>query len=229
MNRVVEPEILDDLKPDDPRAIRARRDLQRINWWMGNARLIARSLQKTFTQRPPVRIVEIGTGDGTHLLRVAEKLPWASQPLELTLIDREPAIEKGTLEQYAKLGWHVQVIASDVFEWLKTNQPSDCIIANLFLHHFSEEQLRFIFSQAAAQTRCFIGCEPLRANRVFWTCRLMPLIGIGEVALNDAYISTRAGFCDQELSRLWPDNKEWILHEGVAGMGSHLFVAKKCE
>lgn len=227
MNRVVEPEILDQLKPEDPRAIRARRDLRRINWWMNNAGLIARSLQANFPQTPPERLVEIGTGDGAHLLKVAEKLSWTNHPVKLTLVDREPAVQKITLEKYEALGWQAQLLTSDLFEWLTTNQMSDCIIANLFIHHFTEDQLRLIFARAAEQTRCFIACEPLRSKRVLLTCRLMPLIGIGEVALNDAFVSTRAGFRNRELSRLWPENKGWKLSEGSAGLGSHLFVARK--
>ena len=42
--RVLEPEWLDELPPQDPRAVRSRADLRRVNWLMGNARLIARVL-----------------------------------------------------------------------------------------------------------------------------------------------------------------------------------------
>lgn len=227
MNRVVDPEILDQLKPQDPRAIRARRDLQRINWWMSNPRLIARSLLQAFPGMPPKRIVEIGTGDATNFLQVAEKLPWKNRPVELTLVDREPAVQSATLESFKRLGWSVQLITSDLFAWLEKEQPSDCMVANLFLHHFTEGQLRMLFSGAAKQTRCFVACEPLRSQRVLLTCRLMPLIGIGEVALNDAFVSTRAGFRDRELSRMWPANDGWKIQEGNAGLGSHLFVARK--
>ena len=35
--RIIEPELLDTLVPDDPRAQRARRDLQRVNFVMVQA------------------------------------------------------------------------------------------------------------------------------------------------------------------------------------------------
>ncbi len=227
MNRVVEPEILDELKPSDPRAIRARRDLRRINHWMGNARYIARSLRTAFPTEPPKRLVEIGTGDGTLLLRVAAKLGWPGQSIELKLIDREPALDQTTLAEYAKLGWKVEVIAADVFDWIKRGETSDCIIANLFLHHFSEEQLRMLLREAAQQTHCVIACEPPRSKQALLGCRLMPLIGIGEVALYDAAVSIRAGFRDRELSRIWPEIAGWTLREGSTGVFSHLFVARR--
>src|SRR5437879_2754268 len=44
MQRCVEPEWLDELPPNDPRAKGSRRDLQRIHSWMGNVGIMARLL-----------------------------------------------------------------------------------------------------------------------------------------------------------------------------------------
>lgn len=227
MNRVVEPEILDELKPSDPRAVRARRDLQRINWWMGNARIIARAMQRTFPVNPPSRIIEMGTGDGSLLLRVASRLPRATSAMEVTLVDREPAVQASTLEAYRKLGWRVHVVTADIFEFLEAAEPTDVIIANLFLHHFLPNQLQSLFENAARCTQTLIACEPPRSRYALMSCRLMPLIGIGEVALYDAAVSIRAGFRDQELSALWPRAGGWAFEEGSSGPFSHLFVARK--
>ena len=46
MNRIVEPELLDTLSPADPRAIRSRRDLRRVNAWMRNPVIMADALEK---------------------------------------------------------------------------------------------------------------------------------------------------------------------------------------
>src|SRR5665213_1028567 len=46
MKRIVEPELLDALPPDDPSAIRSRQDLRRVNAWMRNHELRARALKK---------------------------------------------------------------------------------------------------------------------------------------------------------------------------------------
>ena len=45
MDRRVEPEFLDQLPAEDSRAIRSRRDLQRVNAWMGNVGTMARALR----------------------------------------------------------------------------------------------------------------------------------------------------------------------------------------
>lgn len=228
MNRVVEPEILDELMPDDPRAIRARRDLRRINYWMGNARLIARTLKDLFPN-PPQRIVELGAGDGSLMLEVARRLPWNGAPVEFLWVDRRPPVTPATVIEYDQLNWRVKVVMADVFDWITDCKQSDVIITNLFLHHFQPDQLRQLFRHAAEKTDCFIACEPPRSRQALLSCRLMPLIGIGEVALNDAYISIRAGFRDNELSQLWPDTGNWTIREGKAGLFNHLFTCVRKE
>ena len=45
MQRRVEPELLDELSANDPFAIQSRGDLQRVNAFMGNPRIMARALQ----------------------------------------------------------------------------------------------------------------------------------------------------------------------------------------
>ena len=51
MKRIIEPELLDTLPPDDPRAVRSRRDLRRVNAWMRNHAIMARALQTAWTTR----------------------------------------------------------------------------------------------------------------------------------------------------------------------------------
>src|SRR5260370_30188321 len=41
--RSLEPEWLDELEPEDPRALRSRRDLLRVNLWMLNCRTVGRA------------------------------------------------------------------------------------------------------------------------------------------------------------------------------------------
>ena len=44
--RVLEPETLDHLAPDDPVAQRSRRDLRRVNAFMGARRILARAMAR---------------------------------------------------------------------------------------------------------------------------------------------------------------------------------------
>jgi hypothetical protein len=227
MKRTVEPELLDALPPDDRRAIRARRDLQRVNAWMGHARVLSRALAGAFKGTPPRTIVELGAGDGTLLLRVAQAMAPRWGPLQVVLVDRQRLITPRTKEAFEALSWSVDSLEMDVFDWLgrPRAEPSGVIIASLFLHHFTENDLRRLLQQAANQTRLLVACEPRRRSLSLRAAGLLWFIGCGEVAVHDARISVRAGFLDHELSDLWPADDRWQLVERQAGTFTHCFMA----
>jgi len=233
MDRRVEPEFLDELPATDPRAIQSRRDLQCLNAWMGNTQIMARALRSGFPHGPPQRLVELGAGDATFLLRVAERQGPHWRGTTALLVDRKQIVTSETLGAFEKLGWQVEFIAADVFEWLQESAAQNCdaVIANLFLHHFSEPQLSILLPRVARQTRVFVAVEPRRWNWSLRFCRLLWLIRCNEITRHDAVVSIRAGFADNELSKLWSaltathSNGNWSLQERPANFSSHLFIA----
>ena len=232
MTREVLPERLDALPPDDPLALGSRRDLARINSLMGNARLIARLLEpegpSPSTPLPSEgegrRILEIGAGDGAFMLRVARRLGAG----HAVLLDRQDAPSPATVAGFERLGWTVEAVREDVFDLLSRVdlQPFDAIVANLFLHHFEDDRLRWLLCLVAENTGLFVACEPERSAAGLLGCRLMPLIGCNEVTLHDARVSVRAGFRGREMSALWPSGG-WELTERAARPFSHLFRAER--
>ena len=226
MERIVRPEILDELSADDPRAVQSRRDLRKINAFMGHAAMVAHELRAGAAGAR--RIVELGAGDGTLLLRVATRLGRSTEGVQATLVDRRPSITGQTRESFKELGWTVDEAACDVFEWLQRPgiATADAAIANLFLHHFEDAPLASLLDGLAKRTRLFIACEPRRSRAGLAGVSLMPLIGCNAVTLHDGDISVRAGFRDRELSRLWPAAQGWHLDERRAGLFTHLFVAR---
>lgn len=225
LQRTLEPEWLDDLPGDDPRAVRSRRDLRLMNRVMGHAGIIGRTLRSRMASTA-VAITELGAGDGTLLMRIAEKAHW-NGGADIVLVDRQPVVSAATGERYRKLDCRVSVDAHDVFEWLaRGSQVYDAIVANLFLHHFDDEQLARLFSLAAPRTKLFVGCEPRRARLPLAGSHMLGLIGCNDVTRHDAVLSVRAGFSGGELSALWPKG-DWALEERRAGLFSHLFVASR--
>jgi hypothetical protein len=224
---VVQPEWLDALPAADPKAVGARGDLQRLNRLMGHAAILRHQLARTFAERPPRCVVELGAGDGTFLLRVAESLPPQWTPVQATLVDRTRTAERTTLERFNTLGWRVDVVEADVFEWLSAARgaPADVMIANLFLHHFSAADLKRLFELVAGWTRHFVACEPRRTRTAFAASRLLGLIGCNRVTRHDAPVSVRAGFRGRELAEMWPLGGRWELRERPAAAFSHLFIA----
>src|SRR5436190_17319003 len=105
--RVLEPETLDHLAPDDPVAQRSRRDLRRVNAFMGARRILARAMARAVTDAPgrPLRILELGCGDGRLMLAVARHRGdrWPSARPDLP--DRQPIGDGATRPAYSPRGW----------------------------------------------------------------------------------------------------------------------------
>jgi hypothetical protein len=228
MSRILQPELLDILPPTDPRAVQSRRDLQRLNKTMRHAALMAEMLRPLFEKRVRLRLMELGAGDGTFLLSLANALgprPWAA-PVEATLVDQVHLVDVATEDALNALNWKVRSVRSDIFEFLGQSEAVvDVTIANLFIHHFEDARLRELFRALSERTRLFIALEPRRAFFPMLCSRMVGLIGCNAVTQHDARISVQAGFAGQELAQLWPKGRTWRLGERSAGLFSHQFVA----
>jgi 2-polyprenyl-3-methyl-5-hydroxy-6-metoxy-1,4-benzoquinol methylase len=218
--RRLQPELLDHLPPDDPRAIRSRRDLRRVNAWMGQAALMAKLIRRAPT--PPRTILEIGCGDGTFLLRVARRLDWTN--IRLTLVDRQNLVTPATIAAYAERGWTATPHTADVFDALRTER-ADIVTANLFLHHFEGNELRALLAAMAQAAPFAAACEPRRSTTALLGSALLFVIGCNHVTRHDAAVSVRAGFTAQELAALWPAPPQWHITESPAGLFTHAFTA----
>lgn len=228
MLRTVEPELLDVMSPEDPRAIRARRDLRRVNALMGHTRVWRRTLAATLTPTSlPRRIVEVGTGDASLLLRLAPDLAARWPNVALELVDRHPAVDTQALEAFAALGWRVKVITADVRDWVSSMPAADLTMTNLFLHHFGDVELADFFRHVARKTSVFVACEPRRSALALVSSHLLGLVGCGPVSRYDAVVSVHAGFSGRELTALWPEEAGWALHEAGTGLFSHLFMTRR--
>jgi hypothetical protein len=227
MQRDVQPELLDSLPPEHPDAVHSRRDLRRINWWMNSAGLVARPLSR---QTPLRTVVELGCGDATLALKLVRRLNPTGGRGHITLLDQHPVATPETIACFGKTGWTAEVVTADVFDWLESSSvQANVVVANLFLHHFKEPQLRRLLAGIAKRARCFIALDPRRGRWPLFGCSILPLLGCNHVTRNDARISVVAGFKDRELSRLWPSPDGWNLDERPGGLFSHLFVARRLD
>lgn len=228
--RRVVAELLDELPPDDPRALRSRRDLRLVNRIMGHAGVLMHALDAVAT-RSPMRLVELGAGDGTLLLRLARHRAHRWPKAIVTVLDAQPTVTPATLTALRAIGWTVEVIAADVLEWLE-HPPADrdgVVLANLFVHHFEGERLARLLAGIAAQAGAFVCCEPRRARLALLGSHLLWAIGCNDVTRHDAVVSVHAGFRERELTAAWLSaaGAGWHVDETPAGAFSHLFVARR--
>jgi hypothetical protein len=111
MRRHIQPEILDELFADDPRAVQSRRDLQKVNTLMGQHGGARRALSRALRL-----LVELRCRRRHVLPRVARR-PGQQARVRAVLVDRHPrpARQRG---RDSKLPADVDTCRSDVFEWL---------------------------------------------------------------------------------------------------------------
>lgn len=228
--RVVEAEELDELTAEDPRGLRSRRDLGRVHLVMRSISNLQRALAELRLLAPPRRILELGAGDGSLLLRFARAQRPHWKDVEITLLDRVDLASEQTSAAYRHLGWRVAWRRADALEWAVSAEPRsyDLCFASLFLHHFEPAPLALLLRAVAAASDAFVACEPRRSTIARLGSRLIPLLGASEVTRHDAVKSVAAGFTGRELSDAWFGAAgDWRLVEFPAPPFSHCFAAAR--
>ena len=145
VNRLVAPEILDELDPADKRAVRSRRDLRLVNWFMRGESWVVRELKKMQGVR---RVVDLGAGDGSLGAAIMEEFP----DLEVTCVDLVPRPKN--LEQ--RITWW----QGDVFDYEHYDETT-VVVANLFLHHLVSSELQKLAAKIH-RVRGVLAAEPYR-------------------------------------------------------------------
>ena len=209
MGRVLTSEILDILPPDDPRALRSRRDLMLINAVMCQSAIMADALSAF---PAPKLIADLGGGDGHFMLRVAKRLARRWRDVTVMIADRRAIVSAQTRAGFARAGWHCESLTGDVLETLPLIRP-DIVTANLFLHHLDDAALAQLLALVARQAKGFVACEPRRSGFALLGARMVFALGANDVSRHDAVASVRAGFRDRELRDLWPGDAGWRLNE----------------
>jgi hypothetical protein len=227
MKRVLEREWLDELDPLDQEAVQSRLDLRRLNRLMGHARILADLLSAaSSTPSTSMRLVELGGGDAWLSLQLAQRLAVRWPRAEVVLVDQSDVVAPQTREEFDRLGWKLTTVTADVPAWLSARaEPADAIFANLFLHHFPDDQLKSLLALASKRTKLFAATEPRRGAVPLLVSHLVGCIGCHRVTRHDAVASVRAGFAGQELSALWHNTDSWQFREGTAGFATHTFLA----
>jgi SAM-dependent methyltransferase len=229
-NRQVCPEALDELSPLDPRAQRSRRDLRRVHRAMLSVYLLKHAWSRLRLIQTPARIIELGAGDGTLLLRLAEALQPTRFDVQLVLLDRQQLVSAQTIERFGRVGWTVKVECKDALEWAgESNTHSyDLCIATLFLHHFRAAELALLLEGVAARSRAFIALEPHRGILATVGSHLIGMLGVNAVTREDAIKSVAAGFSATEITDAWPVHGDsWWTREFRALPFSQCFLAAR--
>jgi hypothetical protein len=206
VERRLEPEIIDGINADHPWAVRSRRDLRLVNFLMGNERWILRQIRR-FPEAARRGIVELGAGGG-ELLR--------------SLAKHGPATGYDLAPRPARLPAAVTWRQGDFRQWAGEIRGG-VMVANLFLHHLSDDELARLGS-LADRFRVLLFTEPHRSEEALWMAdRILPLVG--EATRHDMPASIRAGFLERELPEALGLGPDWRVREQPTWRGGNRVLA----
>ena len=185
------------------------RDLASVNRWTMAYRPTLRFLKQAWrshegTQRP-LRVVDVGSGGGDGLRRVALLAARMRTRVELTGIDLNPYATRaareftGTDPRFAGIRW----ITGDVFTEPAV-QNCDLVISSLMTHHMQDgEIVRFLsWMEARASVGWFVN-DLLRSARSYRFFRIFARwMRWHSFVQHDGPVSIRRGFRSEDWRRL---------------------------
>ena len=206
--RTVTPEILDTLDAGHPDALRSRRDLRRLDGFLGGSRWISRAVLD-HKRESDAGVIELGAGDGRLCGLLAAG------------IEGVTGLDLG--ERPAGLNPRVHWRTGDFIHTLP-GMKAGIVVGSLILHHFSDASLR-VLGEMFQAFRVLVFSEPLRSR---WALGLSSLARpfVGRVTAHDMPASIRAGFQAGELaSLLGLDPESWCVEESGTLAGVLRFKA----
>jgi hypothetical protein len=217
MKRIVEPEWIDRLDPESPEAQRSRRELRRMNALMRNFDWFRTRLADDTSGS--WQGLEIGAGDGAlgaHLFADQK----TRRRIEFAGIDR--------IGRPASWPTSWQWVQEDILQFQRWKE-FPLLIANMVLHHFSEDELARLGVRIRESCRFLFALETARSPLHLAQARVLRTLGaLGPVGYHDASTSIRAGFVGEELPQfLGLRSSEWRWRIRSTFFGAYQFVAQR--
>ncbi len=195
-------EIMDDLQCEGEVVNQTLIELEIINRWLGGNTVTLGGIKKVVVQSnlKEISILDLGCGGGDMLKEIAK---WGKQKnlkLKLTGIDANPniiAFAKGNTKEYAEIDY----VAENIFSADFARRKSDIIIATLFTHHFSHQELVELFKTLKQQSRHGVVVNDLhRQWFAYYAIKMLTSIfSKSEMVKYDAPLSVLRGFSRSDL------------------------------
>lgn len=187
--RVIEPELLDHADPAEARA--NLRDLVRINERFGGHAVLRKLLAKVAKPQQSFSLLDVGAASGDTARWVRN----AYANAVTTSLDLHPV--------NVDAASHPKLIA-DAFQLPFASNSFDFVLASLFLHHFTNEQVTRLLRNFHDVARQAVLVNDLERN-ILPYCFLpitRPFFGWNRITLHDGPVSVRASFREDELKAL---------------------------
>ena len=222
---------MDDLDMQGNELAKTLQDLDKVNRLLGGNNITVEGVEKLLKSccyRRPVKIIDVGCGNGSILKQVANYGRKTSNELQLLGIDaNENAMEiaEENLLDYPEVSFKAMDVFSKEFKALE----ADIILCTLTLHHFSNDEivrLMQIFTEKAGLGVVINDLK--RSKRAYYLFQAFcTAFGISEINREDGLTSILRSFkkdelkafgkdlqvSRQEINEKWAFRYQWILYK----------------
>lgn len=194
MLRTYEPELMDDFSIRDKRLGLALKELKTINKFLGGISVTKAGLKHFVGLSSEELIVaDIGSGSSDNLIAAKKIFP----QLKIISIDKNPATLQNSDTGLIKAN-------TDAFDLPFKNNSCDIVHAALFLHHFTQQEVKKLLLEFLRVAKRGIIINDLQ--RSFLALAgikiLTTLFSKSEMVKNDGPLSVKRGFIKSELMNL---------------------------
>jgi 2-polyprenyl-3-methyl-5-hydroxy-6-metoxy-1,4-benzoquinol methylase len=199
-------ELMDDLLCRGEVVDQSLHELDVINRWLGGNQVTIDGVSELLSKAEkdkPVLIADIGCGSGDMVMRIARWGAKAGRKLKVIGIDANPNIV-----EYARRKCHghdnVSFDVMNVLDQSFALHKFDIVVATLFMHHFTNDQLIRLFRSLNEQTRIgFVVNDIHRHPIALHSIRMLTsLFSRSEMVKHDGPLSVRRAFKRSELKAI---------------------------
>jgi 2-polyprenyl-3-methyl-5-hydroxy-6-metoxy-1,4-benzoquinol methylase len=196
-------EIMDDLELDTPVLFRTLRELDFINETLGGNQISLKSFKKKIIGLRRVSVLDMGTGSGMMLRKMYGVARKQQKQFMATGIDANAHVcTYASSHTPAELP--ITYSDKDVFDEACYEHEVEIIHACLFTHHFSEEQLVWLFRRWKKTAKTAVIVNDLHRNPIaYYSIKwLTRLFSSSSMVKYDAPLSVARGFKKKELEQI---------------------------
>lgn len=196
---------MDDLQASGGDLHQALRELDSINYLLGGNYVTLNGLLQLLEMHssPGLHIADLGCGSGDMLRRVRRLLVRRGEEAKLTGVDANPNVI-AYAEAHTPPSCGIEYESLNVFSEEFRRRRFDIVIATLFLHHFSDDELIRFFRQLKDQVSSGIVINDIHRHwfSYFAIKFLTRLFSRSAMVRNDAPVSVLRAFSKKDLRHI---------------------------
>ncbi len=203
--RSTHKEWMDDFSIGGPLIEQTLREIATINKWLGGNKITLNCVKHLIreSKNKTIRIVDIGCGGGEILRLIAKWCRKNKILVQLIGIDANPHVVQFA-QQNSQDFPEIEYKAIDIFSSEFSAIKCDIILATLFTHHFTDDELKSLFKQFSIQSNQGVIINDLHRHwfayySIDWITRILSK---SAMVRNDAKLSVLRSFSKKELIKL---------------------------